>query len=127
MLKQTKPFVSLEFTSLTLQRLCTILLGVEYNNTYMSSLMTLAVEHFYATTHLKTLLMSQLLYSIEFMKSITECAHGQPIILQTGRGVGIHQVKILYILTKRSLTYQRMQFRLPFQKKMKKNFITMVS
>ena len=34
--------------------------------------MTLAIEHFHATTNLKTPLMSQLQYSREFMTSIAE-------------------------------------------------------
>ena len=46
--------------------------GYEYENTDMLSLMMLAIEHFHATTHLKTHLMSQLQYSREFMTSITE-------------------------------------------------------
>ena len=56
----------------TAEILCTILRDFECENANMLSLMTLAIEHFHATTHLKTPLMSQLQYSREFMTSITE-------------------------------------------------------
>ena len=68
----TKSLESLELTLWTLQRLCTILRDFECENANMLSLMTLAIEHFHATTHLKNPLMSQLQYSREFMTSITE-------------------------------------------------------
>ena len=68
----TKSLESLELTLWTLQRLWTILWGFEYENTDMLSLMMLAIEHFHATTHLKSPLMSQLQYSRTFMMSITE-------------------------------------------------------
>ena len=68
----TKSFESLELTLWTLQRLCTILRDFEYENTDMLSLITLAIKHFHATTHLKTPLMSQWQYSRQFMTSTTE-------------------------------------------------------
>ena len=58
----TKSFESLELTLWTLQNLCTILPGFEYENTDMPSLMTLAIEHFHAATHIKVSLTSQLQY-----------------------------------------------------------------
>ena len=68
----TKSFVSLELTLWTLQRLLAISQKLKYENTNMLSLMTLAIEHFHATTHLKSSLMTQLQYSREFMTSVTE-------------------------------------------------------
>ena len=68
----TKSFESLELTLWSLQRLCTIMRGLDYENTDMLSLMTLAIEQLGATIHLKTFLMIQLEYSREFVTSITK-------------------------------------------------------
>ena len=43
-----------------------------YNHTNQLSMMTLSVEHFHSTTHVKNVLVTQLQYAREFMRSIKE-------------------------------------------------------
>ena len=43
-----------------------------YNHANLLSIVTLSVEHFHSTTHVKNMLMTQLQYTREFMRSIKE-------------------------------------------------------
>ena len=43
-----------------------------YNHANLLSIVTLSVEHFHSTTHVKNMLMTQLQYAREFMRSIKE-------------------------------------------------------
>ena len=67
----SKPLLSFEMTKWSLGRL--INLFTEFSDEInLLSMMTLSVEHFYATSHVKTPLMSQLQYSRWFMTTVKE-------------------------------------------------------
>eukprot|EP00111_Clytia_hemisphaerica_P014073 TCONS_00041423-protein len=68
----TKSFISLEMTQWSVSKLKDTLATFHYEKTNLLSMMTLSVEHFHATTHTKHVLMTQLQYSREFMRSVKE-------------------------------------------------------
>ena len=68
----TKSFVSLQLTHWSLTKLLQNVSSFGYNHNNLLSMMTLSVEHFHSTTHVKNVLMTQLQYAREFMRSIKE-------------------------------------------------------
>ena len=75
-------------------------------------MMTLSVQHFHATSHLKALLMSQIRYSRSFTTTIKESLKFSLVEILIGplntllarKEIGIRHQKIIYrILTSRSL------------------------
>ena len=68
----TKSFVSLQLTHWSLTKLLQNVSSFGYNHTNLLNMMTLSVEHFHSTTHVKNVLMTQLQYAREFMRSIKE-------------------------------------------------------
>lgn len=68
----TKSFVSLQMTCWSLKRLRDTLNDFHYASLNPLSIMTLSIEHFHSTTHMKHNLMTQLQYSREFTRSIKE-------------------------------------------------------
>ena len=68
----TKSRVSLELTEWSLKRLSDFLTTNSYSKANLLSMMTLCIEHFHSTTHVKQVLMSQLQYSRSFMTTIRE-------------------------------------------------------
>ena len=68
----TKSFVSLHITHWSLTKLLQNVSSFGYNHTNLIRKMTLSVEHFHSTTHVKSVLMTQLQYAREYMKSIKE-------------------------------------------------------
>ena len=67
-----KSFVSLQLTRWSLTKLLQNVSSFGYNQTNLLSMMTLSVEHFHSTTHAKNVLMTQLQYARESMRSIKE-------------------------------------------------------
>ena len=65
-----------------------------YSSENMLSMMTLSVEHFHSTTHMKHTMLSPLQYAMSFMTAIKE-SHGLRIILRAPKGAGIHHPKSL--------------------------------
>ena len=63
---------SLELTVWSLQRLQELLHEHNYTSTNLLSMMTLNVEHFHSTTHVKQVMLSPLQYAISFMTSVKE-------------------------------------------------------
>ena len=70
----TKSFVSLQLTHWSLTKLLQNVSSFGYNHNNLLSMMTLSVEHFHSTTHAKNMLMTQLQYAREFMRSIKEAS-----------------------------------------------------
>ena len=68
----TKSFVSLQLTHWSLTKLLQNISSFGYNHINLLSMMTLSLEHFHSTTHVKHVLMTQLHYAREFMRSIKE-------------------------------------------------------
>ena len=68
----TKSFVLLQFTNWSLTKLLQNVSSFGYNHTDLRSMITLSVEHFHSTTHVENVLMTQLEYAREFMRSIKE-------------------------------------------------------
>ena len=68
----TKYFVFLQLTHWSLIKLLQNILSFAYNHTIALSMMKLCVEHFHSTTHVKNVLMTQLQYAREFIRSIKE-------------------------------------------------------
>ena len=68
----TKSFVSLQLTHWSLTKLSQNVSSFGYYHTNLLSMMTLSVEHFHSTTHVKNVLITQLQYPREFMRSIKE-------------------------------------------------------
>ena len=67
----TKSFISLQLTQWCLQKLLDNTSSPRYYVINPLSMMTLSV-HFHSTTHVKQILMSQLQYATEFMRSVKE-------------------------------------------------------
>ena len=70
----TKSFVSLQLTHWSLTKLLQNVSSFGYNHNNLLSMMTLSVEHFHSTAHAKNVLMTQLQYAREFMRSIIEAS-----------------------------------------------------
>ena len=68
----TKSLVSLQLTRQSLTELLQNISSFGYNPTHLLSMMTVSVEHFHSTAHAKNVLMTQLQYTREFMRSIKE-------------------------------------------------------
>lgn len=68
----SKSHTSLELTVWSLQRLRNTLHENNYSSANMLSMMTLSVEHFHSTTHMKQTMLSPLQYAMSFMTSIKE-------------------------------------------------------
>ena len=68
----TKSHVSVELTAWSLQKLQEILDKHSYQSLNMLSMMTLNVEHFHSTTHIKQVMLSPLQYAMSFITSIKE-------------------------------------------------------
>ena len=66
----TKSFVPLQLIHWSLTKLLQNVSSFGYNHTNLLSMMTLSAEHFHSTTHVKNVLMTQLQYAREFMRSI---------------------------------------------------------
>ena len=68
----TKSLVSLQLTRQSLTELLQNISSFGYNPTHLLSMTTVSVEHFHSTTHAKNVLMTQLQYAREFVRSIKE-------------------------------------------------------
>ena len=68
----TKSLVSLQLTRQSLTELLQNISSFGYNPTHLLSMTTVSVEHFHSTAHAKNVLMTQLQYAREFMRSIKE-------------------------------------------------------
>ena len=68
----TKSFISLQLSEWSLKKLLENTDMFNFKSTNLLSMMTLSVEHFHSTTHTKQVLMTQLQYAREFMRSVKE-------------------------------------------------------
>ena len=68
----TKSHISLELTEWSIQHLLSELDNHGYPSAVLFSMMTLSIEHFHSTTHVKHILMSPLQYARMFMAALKE-------------------------------------------------------
>ena len=94
----TKSVVSLQLKQWSLQKLLENTSSFGYYATNSLSMVTVSVEPFHSTTHMKYVLMSQLQYAREFMRNVKEVlkrSHPWSVISQIENVVGILEKIVL--------------------------------